>query len=145
VKKTASAQDVLDFSVAVIECYFRLEAVTVAIAGFAQAGGEWGTLRSLVNHGAKTVPDLARVRPVSRQHCQTIVNGLEAQGFVEFIDNPKHRKSKLVRITKKGRAKYDSMTQQFLSAAAAFGGRFSHHEVTAAIDVLRRAREMLVV
>lgn len=144
-KKTASAQDVLDFSVAVIECYFRLEAVTAAITGFAQAGGEWGVLRLLFLDGPQTVPEMARSRPVSRQHCQTICNTLEAQGFVEFIANPRHKKSKLVRITQKGRARYDSMTQQFLSAAAAFGPSFTQAEVIAATDVLQRARAMLVV
>lgn len=141
----ASAQDVLDLSIAVIEFYFRIEAITQATAGFAQAGGEWGVLRTLVKDGPQTVPEMARARPVSRQHCQTIVNTLEAEGTVELIENPKHKKSKLVRITKKGRARFEAMRKQFLAAAAVFAPFFTAAEVNAATDVCRRAREVIQV
>ena len=144
-KKPASAQDVLDLSVAVIELYFRLEAVTQAIVGFAQAGGEFGILRLLVTFGPQTVPEMARSRPVSRQHCQTIANSLEERGFVEFIENPKHKRSHLLRVTRAGRAHYDRMTKQLLAAAGAFAPKFSATEVADATDVCRRAREMIQV
>lgn len=141
----ASAEDVLDLSVAVIEFYFRIEAVTEALAGFANAGGEWGTLRSLVKEGPQTVPDMARSKPVSRQHCQTIVNALEAQGLVEFIDNPKHKTSKLVRVTKRGRTRFESMRKQFLGAAGEYAHLFSATEIATATDICRRGRDMIKV
>lgn len=141
----ASAEHVLDLSVAVIEFYFRIEAITQATAGFATAGGEWGVLRNLVKEGPQTVPEMARTRPVSRQHCQTIVNTLEAQGLVEFVDNPKHKKSKLVRATKKGRARFESMRKQFLDAAAVYAPFFTATEITTATDVCRRARDLIEV
>jgi DNA-binding MarR family transcriptional regulator len=145
VKKRASGEDVLELSVAVIELYFRLEAVTQATAGFADAGGEFGVLRTLVQEGAQTVPQMAAARPVSRQHCQTIVNGLSEQGFVEFLDNPRHKRSKLVRITKRGRARFESMKAQFTEAAGVYAPHFSAAEVHAATDVCRRARKMIHV
>ncbi|MEJ0059293.1 MAG: helix-turn-helix domain-containing protein [Terricaulis sp.] len=143
IAKPAGAEAMLDLSVAVIELYFRLEATTQAIAGFAHAGGEWGVLRSLIDGGPQTVPDMARARPVSRQHCQTIVNGLEAQGLVEFIANPKHARSQLVRVTRKGRAWYKEMTDRFLLAAGPFGQHFEAREVASATGLLRSAREIL--
>lgn len=135
----------LELSVAVIELYFRLEAATQAIAGFAQAGGEWAIMRQLILEGDQTVPEMARARPVSRQHCQTIVNGLCSQGLAETVDNPRHRKSRLVRITKKGRARFQQMTDRFLAAETQFTPHFSAQEVDAATDVLRRARALLAV
>jgi DNA-binding MarR family transcriptional regulator len=141
----ASAEDVLDLSVAVIEFYFRIEAITQATAGFATAGGEWGVLRTLVKEGEQTVPEMARARPVSRQHCQTICNALEAQGLVEFVDNPKHKKSKLVRATKKGRARFESLRKQFLEAAGVYAPFFTAAEVATATEVCRRGREMIIV
>lgn len=141
--KKASAEGLLDLCVAVIELYFRVEAATQAIAGFAHAGGEWGVMRSLIIEGEQTVPDIARSRPVSRQHCQTICNGLAEQGLVEFVANPKHKRSQLVRITKKGRARFDAMTERFLAASAAFAPYFEAKELATATDVLRRARAML--
>jgi DNA-binding MarR family transcriptional regulator len=141
----ASAEEMLELSVAVIEFYFRIEAVTQATAGFATAGGEWGVLRSLVKEGPQTVPEMARSRPISRQHCQTIANTLEAQGLVEFVDNPKHKKSKLLRVTKRGRVRFQSMRKQFLVAAGVYAPLFTAGEITAATDVCRRAREMIEV
>lgn len=141
----ASAEEVLELSVAVIEFYFRIEAITQATAGFATAGGEWGVLRSLVKEGPQTVPEMARSRPISRQHCQTIANTLEAQGLVEFVDNPKHKKSKLLRVTKKGHVRFQSMRKQFLAAAGVYAPLFTAGEITTATDVCRRAREMIEV
>lgn len=141
----ASAEDVLDLSVAVIEFYFRIEAITQATAGFASAGGEWGVLRSLIKDGPQTVPDLARSRPVSRQHCQTIANDLEADGYIEFIDNPKHKRSKLMRATREGRAHFERMRKQFLRVAASYAPHFTEDETRTAIDVCRRGRDMIAV
>lgn len=141
----ATAEDVLELSVAVIEFYFRIEAITEATAGFASAGGEWGVLRSLVKEGPQTVPEMARTRPVSRQHCQTICNALEAQGLVEFVENPKHKRSKLVRPTKKGRDRFQSMKKQFLGAAGAYAHLFTADEIKLATDVCHRGRDMIQV
>jgi DNA-binding MarR family transcriptional regulator len=143
--KVAAGGDILELSVAVIELYFRLEAITQATAGFAQAGGEFGVLRSLVTEGAQTVPQIANARPVSRQHCQTIVNGLAEQGLVEFVDNPRHKKSKLVRATKRGRARFAAMKVRFTEVAGVYAPHFTAAEVQAATEVCRRAREMIVV
>lgn len=141
----ATGNEILELSVAVIELYFRLEAITQATAGFSQAGGEFGALRSLILDGAQTVPQLAHARPVSRQHCQTIINGLAEQGFVEFLDNPRHKRSKLVRVTKKGRARFDAMKTQFTAVGAIYAPHFTSADVATATDVCRRAREMIIV
>ncbi len=136
-------QAILDLSVAVIELYFRIEAATEAIAGFAHAGGEWGVLRSLSLEGPQTVPDMARARPVSRQHCQSIVNELKARGMVEMIDNPRHKRSSLVKITNAGQSYFDKMTERFLLASAALAPKFDAGDVETATKTLRQAREML--
>jgi DNA-binding MarR family transcriptional regulator len=142
-KRNASGEALLELSVAVIELYFRLEAATQAIAGFAQAGSEWGAMRSLILDGEQTVPAMARARPVSRQHCQTIVNRLIAQGLAELVENPKHRKSHLVAITKKGRARFKQMTDRFLVAEDRFAPHFTMDEVASATAVVRRAWALL--
>jgi len=67
------------------------------------SGGERAVLVELAEEGPRTVPEMARARPVSRQHIQAIVNPLLARGLVELVDNPRHRRSKLVRITPNGR------------------------------------------
>ena len=143
--KKATAQSTLDLSMAVIDLYFRIQAATDAIAGFAQAGGDFGFLRSLAEDGPQTVPEIARQRPVSRQYCLAVANNLAKQGLVEFIENPKHKRSQLVRITKKGRATFDDLTKRFLAAAAVVAVHFEERDVVTATSVLRKAREVLAV
>jgi DNA-binding MarR family transcriptional regulator len=66
------------------------------------SGGERAVLVEIAEVGPRTVPEMARVRPVSRQHIQSIVNPLLIRGLVTLIDNPRHRRSKLVQITEAG-------------------------------------------
>ena len=66
--------------------------------------GRRAILRNLVELGPKTVPELAGMRPISRQYVQVLVNGLRDDGLVELIKNPAHKRSKLVRITEEGRS-----------------------------------------
>ena len=72
-------------------------------------GGMRAVLESVVEGGPKTVPELARARPVSRQHIQTLVNELLAAGLVEVRDNPAHRRSKLVAPTQEGAATFAAL------------------------------------
>jgi DNA-binding MarR family transcriptional regulator len=60
-------------------------------------------LEHLTRHDAATVPQIARSRHVSRQHIQSIVNGLLARGLVKTTPNPAHRRSHLIALTDPGR------------------------------------------
>ena len=66
------------------------------------SAGMRAVLESVVDGEPQTVPQMARVRPVSRQHIQGLVNPLLEQGLVEYADNPAHKRSRLVRPTDKG-------------------------------------------
>jgi DNA-binding MarR family transcriptional regulator len=50
-----------------------------------------------------SVPEIARRYDVSRQHIQVTVNGLLASGLLQSIDNPNHKRSRLVRLSSLGR------------------------------------------
>src|SRR4051794_30966765 len=65
-----------------------------------------GVMGSLSALGPRTVPELARERPVSRQHIQSVVNDLAAAGFVRAVPNPAHRRSALIELTAEGRRVY---------------------------------------
>lgn len=64
-----------------------------------------GLLLGLAKTGPQTVPQIARSRPVSRQHIQVLVNGLLKDGLVELAPNPAHKRSKLVQLTATGHAR----------------------------------------
>ena len=49
------------------------------------------------------MPQIAQMRPTSRQPMQRLADELAAEGLVEFIDNPRHWRSKLMRLTRRVR------------------------------------------
>jgi DNA-binding MarR family transcriptional regulator len=80
-----------------------------------------GLLRGLVRYGPRTVPALARTRSVTRQHVQSVVNVLLAEGMVELCDNPRHARSRIVRATAAGEVlvrRLDEIDARVLAAAA---------------------------
>ncbi len=69
---------------------------------------------------------------------QRLANELAAEGLVEFIDNPKHGRSKLVRLTRKGEARYRDSNARFLAIASAMGAGLSEMEIRKATEVVRQ-------
>ena len=81
---------------------------------------------------------MARVRPVSRQHIQGLVNDLLDLGLVEYTDNPAHRRSKLVRTTELGGQTYTSLRQRESEAFARLPLEIVPEDLVAANRVLSR-------
>jgi DNA-binding MarR family transcriptional regulator len=60
---------------------------------------------------------------------QRLADGLAAEGFVKFIDNRKHQRSKLVRLTPKGDARYRELNAQFLVGVSTMGIALSEADI----------------
>lgn len=58
----------------------------------------------IVATGDLTVPQVARRLGISRQGVQRVASELSADGMLEFVDNPDHKTSPLLRLTERGRA-----------------------------------------
>jgi len=102
-----------------------------------------GMLRGLRRHGAQTVPNMARMRPVSRQHVQELVNQLREAGLVDFAENPAHKRSRLVRLTREGVRKTDEMAGRERRLLSGLETGLSVHEIERATGVLRGVRGAL--
>jgi DNA-binding MarR family transcriptional regulator len=103
----AAMQEVFDQTVGL---FHLLRALAAQIHGQGEmTAGRRGILRGLDRLGPQTVPQMARARPVSRQHIQMEVNQLEADGLVELIENVAHRRSRLVRLTPQGKVYLEEM------------------------------------
>ena len=63
----------------------------------------------LTTSDALSVPEIARRYNVSRQHIQVTVNALLAKGLLRSIDNPKHKRSRLVRLSSLGRDSFEEI------------------------------------
>jgi len=76
-------------------------------------------IENLGRLGARTVPQLASMRPVSRQHIQIIVNQLLERELVELVANPAHKRSSLVQLTATGSDLLDTIRQREAALLAA--------------------------
>jgi DNA-binding MarR family transcriptional regulator len=65
------------------------------------AARRW-TLRRLRRDGPQTVPALAKIRSVRRQSLQPLVDALIADGLVAIEKNPRHARSNLLVLTRRG-------------------------------------------
>jgi DNA-binding MarR family transcriptional regulator len=135
----SKAEAVAELMLEVAQCFFRIRAVGQK-TGFITSwgGGAFGFIRSLALFGPLTVPQIAKMRPTSRQRMQRLADELAAEGLVQFIDNPKHRRSKLVRLTRKGDARYRELNARFLSIASTMGVALREADIRKALEIVRQ-------
>ena len=117
-------------------------AVPQAMASW--GGGIGGLLRSLKLAGPQTVPQLARARPVARQHIQRLADECAQAGLIEFIANPAHKRSKLVRLTAKGEATYVEIFAEIGAWSEMLAGDIDVAELETTARVLRRVGDKLM-
>ena len=85
-----------------------------------QTQARWQVL-SAASGRPQTVPQIARALGVTRQNVQRIADLLVEEGAAEYRDNPDHRASPHLILTKPGRATFDGLTK----AAAGYHGRIA--------------------
>ncbi|HJP50809.1 MAG: MarR family winged helix-turn-helix transcriptional regulator [Pseudomonadales bacterium] len=100
-------------------------------------------LEFLYKQKPRTVPQIAKEKSVSRQHIQIIVNSLTDSGLIKIVENPSHKRSPLIRITRKGEDLFDSVRRQEVFLFRTIGERFSEEELATAGRVLRSIDEYL--
>jgi DNA-binding MarR family transcriptional regulator len=135
----SKGEAIAELMLEVAQCFFRIRAVgqkTGLITSW--GGGAFGLMRSLALLGPLTVPQIAQMRPTSRQRMQRLADELAAEGLVEFIDNPKHRRSKLVRLTRKGDVRYRELNARFLSIASTMGVGLTEGDIRRTTEIVRQ-------
>src|SRR5262245_56778394 len=123
----------------VAQFFFRLRALgqrTGLITNW--GGGAFGFMRSLALSGPLTVPQGGAMRRTSSQRMQRLAVVLAFERLVEFIDNPRHRRSKLVRLTRKGDAHYRELSARFLAVASTMGADLSEPDIRKTIEIARQ-------
>jgi len=93
-----------------IALHHTLSALSTRLhGGGATSAGKRSVLLELDQLGPRTVPEMARARPVSRQYMQRLVDELERDGLVERVANPRHARSKRIRLRRAGRRRLRAM------------------------------------
>jgi DNA-binding MarR family transcriptional regulator len=132
---------------AIILEVFRLNGLLLAAgdrltqpAGLSSA--RWQVL-GVVEHGPISVAHVARVMGLTRQSVQQTADGLEKDGFIVYADNPHHRRSRLMRLTPKGKEALAYVAQRQAQWASQVGGALNLADLRTSIDTLRQVRQLL--
>ena len=132
------AEAIVELMLGVAQCFFRIRALGQKEGLITSwGGGAFGFMRSLALLGPLTVPQIARMRPTSRQRMQRLADELAAEGLVSFVENPRHRRSKLVKLTPRGSVRYRALNARLLSVASGMGGTLSEEDIRAAAEIVR--------
>jgi DNA-binding MarR family transcriptional regulator len=124
--------------------FFRLNATGERLfANIGQTPGKISLMRSLLEQGPQSVAQIARARPVARQAVQRMADELVAQGLIEFVENPTHRRAKLARLTARGKKLMDEAMAAELKWAGRIARNFNDREVAIARKVIRRLTGIL--
>ena len=99
--------------------------------------GMRAVLEYLQTNGPTTVPDIARSRSVTRQHIQTLVNGLLEHRLVSLEGNPAHKRSSLVALTAQGERIIRRMRKRENELFDALEFRATTKEIRAATTTLK--------
>jgi DNA-binding MarR family transcriptional regulator len=136
---TGKGDAIAELMLEVAQYFFRLRALGQKTGLFTSWGaGTIGFMRSLALIGPLTVPQIAQMRPTSRQRMQRLADELADEGLVEFTDNPRHRRSKLVRLTRKGEARYRELSARFLAMASTMGADLTETDIRETTAIVRR-------
>jgi len=93
---------------------------------------------------ALAVPDIARRYNVSRQHVQATVNSLVQRGLLRMVDNPKHKRSRLVRLSALGRESFTEIRRNEERLVDELFDGISSDDLTATHQTLGSLHERLI-
>ncbi|MFJ6043084.1 MarR family winged helix-turn-helix transcriptional regulator [Brachybacterium paraconglomeratum] len=106
--------------------------------------GVRNVLDQLRRDGERTVPQLARAQDLSRQYTQRMVDQAAADGLVELIENPAHRRSRLVRLTPAGKKAITAVLERELALLERVGGDLTAAELDGTLRVLLHMDQALI-
>jgi DNA-binding MarR family transcriptional regulator len=107
-----------------------------------QTQARWQVL-SAASAEPHSVPQLARVLGVTRQNVQRIADLLVAEGSAQYQDNPDHRASPHLVLTRRGRTTLEQLTKAASGYHARLAKKLSSAEMISIQRGLRRLLEAM--
>jgi DNA-binding MarR family transcriptional regulator len=101
-------------------------------------------LEHLASEGPQTVPQIAQAKHVKRQSIQALVDELCERGLTETLENPSHKRSVLIALTKAGAATYREIRALEKGPLTALLRDLDGHDLEGAADALREMCDALV-
>lgn len=144
VNRTPAGEAIEELIVEIVATFFLLRAEGMRIGVVSSAGeGYWSVLRLLKVNGAQTVPQIARYRYVPRQSVQKLANEMLADGVIELVNNPAHKRSKLMRLTAKGEAVFAQLSERIAMLTETLGAQEDANKLQNPVAVVKHLHEQL--
>ncbi|MEQ1930468.1 MAG: MarR family transcriptional regulator [Parvularculaceae bacterium] len=138
-------RSILGFIDEVPYAFFRLSALAERLhADLGVSGPHRGVLKALFLDGEQTAPDLARRKLVTRQAIQPIVDDLVSRGLIAAEDNPRHRRSQLYSLTKKGIEACVTIQEREIAEIERLTPDLDAGSLDSALSVIRQLNEALL-
>jgi len=144
VNRTPAGQAIEDLIIEIVATFFLLRAEGMRIGVVSSSGeGYWSVLRLLKVNGAQTVPQIARYRYVPRQSVQKLANEMLEDGVIELVNNPAHKRSKLLRLTPKGEAVFAELSDRIAVLSETLAEQGDASQLQNAVTVVKHLHEQL--
>lgn len=99
----------------------------------------WKILGALALAGEpQTVPQIARSMGLTRQAIQRLVDAMHKDGFLIFLQNPEHKRARLIGLSDLGEEIYSKLYDKQSEWASACSKGFSPEELEITLSVLKR-------
>lgn len=108
------------------------------------SGARWQVLAA-IKSTPKTVPQIARQYELSRQGVLWIVNALVEDRLVKYVDNPDHKRAKLLMFTEQGRRVHNEIERRQRIWADEISAALNLEEIRTAAKVVSRFGEIIKV
>jgi DNA-binding MarR family transcriptional regulator len=95
-------------------------------------------METLSAEGAMTVPQIARLKGVTRQHIQLLADALAEAGLAVVKENPAHRRSSLISLSDKGKRTFAKMRAREVPVVANIATEFDAQDLDRATALLTR-------
>ncbi|MEU2069343.1 MarR family winged helix-turn-helix transcriptional regulator [Streptomyces anulatus] len=126
---------------------FRLNGQFLGVADeLARPGGltaAWWQVLGAVLREPLPVAGIARAMGITRQSVQRIADLLVGQGLAEYVENPAHRRAKLLRVTEAGREAVSRIGPPHAEFAGRLAGELGVEELAETVGVLERLSEAM--
>ena len=113
---------------------------------FGLSSARWKVMGAIVKSNEPvTVSEIGRVMGQSRQATQRVVDVMAKDGLVEMLNNPHHKRAKLVALTGKGAVVYEKLDKKQEKWAESGAQGIKRDELDKALITLKKMTTFLEV
>jgi len=126
---------------------FKLGGIMVAegdrlTSEYGLTSARWKVLGAVSLAGLpQTVPQIARTMGLTRQGVQRLVDVMHKDGLLEFLENPGHKRAKLIGLSKLGKKSYEKLDQKQKLWARSNSHQINKEELQTTLSVLKKVSE----